>query len=179
MLADCLTLHRPAAPVAERCSTGASLAMKRSGILQGCSESGKIVATFHRSNGIYINNIPILLPVLPLLPGVSKKLRLQSRNAALNAAMQAGARGACTFRQWLYPASAVLSCRSRARAGATQSSKAGIGNMRKSWRCLRLAACCQRAPAEAVYRGPYLFAEAAATKEQVANHNHTLHNVCC
>jgi hypothetical protein len=35
MLADCLKLHRPAAPVAERCSTGASLAMKRSGILQG------------------------------------------------------------------------------------------------------------------------------------------------
>ncbi len=36
MLTDCLKLQRPAAPVAERCSTGASLAMKRSGILQGC-----------------------------------------------------------------------------------------------------------------------------------------------
>ena len=59
-----------------------------------------------------------------------------------------------------------FSCRSMARAGATQSSKASIGNMRRGGRCLRLAACCQRAAAEAVYRGPYLFAEAAATKEQ-------------
>ena len=64
------------------------------------------------------------------------------------------------FRQWLYPASAVFSCRSRASAGATQSSKAGTSILRQRGAYVRLAACCQRAPAEAAYRGPYRFAEA-------------------
>jgi hypothetical protein len=160
MLADCLTLQRPAAPVAERCSTGASLAMKRSGILQGSGESGKIVAKFYCSNGIYINNIPIFLPVFPLLPGVSKKLRLQSRNAALQAAMRGRVKGARAPSGIGCIRPLPLSCRCMARAGATQSSKASIGNMRQRGRCMRLATCCQRAPAEVVYRGPYRFAEA-------------------
>ncbi len=72
------------------------------------------------------------------------------------------------------PAVAVRGqCRSLAGAGPAlaqrKAARQATSILRQSWRCMRLAAYCQRAPAEAVYRGPYLIAEAGCDYRERAD----------